>query len=73
MDLSAVERGGPLSRIFTVFYTFFNSILNTVMVSKHTKSKMGFATDALLLLCFQPVIETFLREGIKAGRRGRRP
>ena len=68
-----VERGGPLSRIFTVFYTFFNSILNTVMVSKHTKSKMGFATDALLLLCFQPVIETFLREGIKAGVAGADP
>lgn len=73
MDLSAVERGGPLSRIFTVFYTFFNSVLNTVMVSKHTKSKMGFATDALLLLCFQPVIETFLREGIKAGVAGADP
>lgn len=73
MDLSAVERGGPLSRIFTVFYTFFNSILNTVMVSKHTKSKMGFAADALLLLCFQPVIETFLREGIKAGVAGADP
>lgn len=73
MDLSSVERGGPLSRIFTVFYTFFNSILNTVMVSKHTKSKMGFATDALLLLCFQPVIETFLREGIKAGVAGADP
>lgn len=73
MDLSAVERGGPLSRIFTVFYTFFNSILNTVMASKHTKSKMGFATDALLLLCFQPVIETFLREGIKAGVAGADP
>lgn len=70
MDLSAVERGGPLSRIFTVFYTFFNSILNTVMVSKHTKGKMAFAADALLLLCFQPVIETFLREGIKAGVAG---
>lgn len=73
MDLSAVERGGPLSRIFTVFYTFFNSILNTVMVSKHTKGRMAFAADALLLLCFQPVIETFLREGIKAGVAGADP
>ena len=73
MDLSAVERGGPLSRIFTVFYTFFNSILNTVMVSKHTKGKMAFAADALLLLCFQPVIETFLREGIKASVAGADP
>lgn len=73
MDLSAVERGGPLSRIFTVFYTFFNSILNTVMVSKHTKGKLAFAADALLLLCFQPVIETFLREGIKAGVAGADP
>lgn len=73
MDLSAVERGGPLSRIFTVFYTFFNSILNTVMVSKHTKGRMAFAADALLLLCFQPVIETFLREGIKAGVVGADP
>lgn len=73
MDLSAVERGGPLSRIFTVFYTFFNSILNTVMVSKHTKGRMAFAADALLLLCFQPVIETFLREGIKASVAGADP
>lgn len=73
MDLSAVERGGPLSRIFTVFYTFFNSILNTMMVSKHTKGRMAFAADALLLLCFQPVIETFLREGIKASVAGADP
>lgn len=73
MDLSAVERGGPLSRIFTIFYTFFNSILNTMMVSKHTKGRMAFAADALLLLCFQPVIETFLREGIKAGVAGADP
>ena len=73
MDLAEIERGGAVSRLLTVFYTFFNSIYNNIQVSGHTKNKAAFAADVLLLLCFQPVIETFLREGIKAGVAGADP
>lgn len=64
-DLSALERGGELSKLFTVFYTFFNAALNIAMVSRHTESGIKRAFNLLLILAFQPIIETFVREGLK--------
>ena len=34
MDLSGVERGGAWSKLFTVFYTFFNTAYNIGMVTR---------------------------------------
>lgn len=69
-DLSGIERGGEWSKLFTVFYTFFNTALNIAMVSGHTEKGMKRALNLLVLLAFQPIIETFLREGLKAAVNG---
>lgn len=65
MDLSGVERGGEWQKLFTVFYTFFNVALNIAMVTGHTQKGIKRAFNLLLILCMQPIIETFLRQGIK--------
>lgn len=65
-DLSGIERGGEWAKLFTVFYTFFNTALNIAMVTGHTQRGMKRALNLLTLLAFQPIIETFVREGLKA-------
>jgi hypothetical protein len=69
-DLSGIERGGEWAKLFTVFYTFFNTALNTAMVTGHTQKGMKRALNLLTLLAFQPIIETFVREGLKAAVSG---
>ena len=66
MDLSGYERGGAWQKLFTVFYSYFNTLLNVMNYSLNAKSRLQFAADALVLMCLQPVIETFLREGLAA-------
>lgn len=63
-DLSTYERGGAWAKLFTVFYTFFNTVLNNAIVSGMTKTKLKAAGDMLMLLVAQPVIESFLRAGV---------
>lgn len=69
-DLSCIERGGEWAKLFTVFYTFFNTALNIAMVTGHTQKGMKRALNLLTLLAFQPIIETFVREGLKAAVSG---
>lgn len=64
-DLSAIERSGAWAKLFTVFYTFFNAILNNLVVSGKTKNKLNFAFDLVLVIGVQTVIEQMLREGLK--------
>ncbi len=66
-EISGVERGGAWSKLFTVYYTFFNTALQIAMVSGHTKGKLGAARDLMLVLMLQPILETFLREALKVG------
>ncbi len=66
-EISGVERGGAWSKLFTVYYTFFNTALQIAMVSGHTKGKMETARDLMLVLLMQPIMETFLREALKVG------
>ncbi len=66
-EISGVERGGAWSKLFTVYYTFFNTALQLAMVSGHTKGKLGAARDLMLVLMLQPIMETFLREALKVG------
>ncbi len=66
-EISGVERGGAWSKLFTVYYTFFNTALQIAMVSGHTKGKMAAARDLMLVLMLQPIMETFLREALKVG------
>lgn len=69
-DLSGIERGGEWAKLFTVFYTFFNTALNIAMVTGHTQKGMKRALNLLTLLAFQPIIETFVREGLKVAVSG---
>lgn len=63
-DLSQIERGSAWAKLFTVFYTFFNTALNLAMVSGKTEKGMKRAGTLLLLLVMQPVIEGFLKSAI---------
>ena len=65
-DLSPYERGGAWAKLFTVFYTFFNTALNMAVVSGKTKPMMKAAFDIAMVLAIQPVIETFVRAGASA-------
>ena len=65
-DLSRIEREKGFTQLFTTFYSFFNAAYNIAAVTKDTTKGMERAWKLLLLLCMQPVIETFLREGLKA-------
>ena len=66
-DLSGVERGGPWKKLFTVFYTFFNTTYNLALVKGQTETGMKRAANLLALLAIQPVLEGFLREALKVG------
>lgn len=61
-DLSAVERGNPWQKLFTVFYTFFNTALNLAVVSGKTQSTMKAAAQILTICILQPVLEYGIRE-----------
>lgn len=63
-DLSAIERGNAWSKLFTVFYTFFNTALNLAAVSFKTEKGFKRAGTLLMVLVMQPVIEGFLRSAI---------
>lgn len=62
-DLSPVERGSAWQKLFTVFYTFFNTALNLAVIKGETERGMKRATSVLLVLLIQPVIESFLKAG----------
>nr|DAR05452.1 MAG TPA: crystallin beta/gamma motif-containing protein [Caudoviricetes sp.] len=65
-DLSEIERKKGFYQLLTTFYTFFNAAYNVAAVSKSNDSTMRFIWNMTLLLCLQPVIEAFVREGLKA-------
>ena len=62
-DLSRYERGNAWAKLFTVFYTFFNTALNLAVVTGKTKPTMRAAFDIAMVLAVQPVLETFLKAG----------
>ena len=65
-DLSPYERGNAWAKLFTVFYTFFNTALNLAVVSGKTKTAMKAAFDIAMVLAVQPVLETFVKAGASA-------
>ena len=64
-NLAKVERGDEWLKLFTVFYTFFNSTLNLLALSGYQKDKVAFARDIFVIALLQPIIEGFMREAIK--------
>jgi len=72
-DLAGVQRGGPLLKLWTNFYSFFNTTYNlTVESTRRTKfSKPGqvgrLAVDYLLLYTIPASLGYALREALKPG------
>ena len=65
-DLSKLERSGAWTKLFTVFYTFFNTALNLMAVSRRNDRGMKRATTILMIAVMQPVIESFVKSAVGA-------
>ena len=70
-DQSAIERGSPLQKFFTTFYSFFNTALNLgVQKTMNSDSKAKLAADYLLLYSVPVVLAAALKDALTAGDSG---
>ncbi|WP_287372417.1 hypothetical protein [Prosthecochloris sp.] len=64
-DLSAIERGGPAMKLFTVFYTYMNTVFNMATVSKMTaRSKGKLVVDMLMIFVVPVVFDRIIRDAV---------
>lgn len=72
-DLADIQRGGPLKKLWTNFYSFFNTTYNLTAESfkKHDiKSPSGIgalAVDMLLLYSLPAILGVLIKDAIKGG------
>lgn len=70
-DLSQIQRGGPLMKLWTNFYSFFNTTYNLLAESAAETRLAGpkrlplLAADALLLIAIPSVLGTILKNALK--------
>lgn len=70
-DLSAIERGGPTSKLFTTFYSFFNTALNLGVGKTMTHTdKTKLAADYLLLYVVPVMLGAALKDALTPGDSG---
>ncbi|MFN3543719.1 MAG: JAB domain-containing protein [Thiobacillus sp.] len=73
-DLSAIERGGPALRLFTVFYSFMNTALNLgvaqTMGANTPAKRAKLAVDYLMLYTVPAVLGYTLKAAITPGDSG---
>ncbi|WP_420997592.1 hypothetical protein ACKI2N_012325 [Cupriavidus sp. 30B13] len=73
-DLSAIERGGPAQKLFTVFYSFMNTTLNAgvaqTMTADTPAKRARLAVDYALLYVAPAVLGFFLKEALTPGGGG---
>jgi GNAT superfamily N-acetyltransferase len=70
-DQSAIERGGPGLKLFTTFYSFFNTALNLgVQKTMNHESKAKLAADYLLLYSIPVILGAALKEALTPGDSG---
>ena len=70
-DLSAIERGGPALKLFTTFYSFFNTALNLgVQKTMNSESKAKLAADYALLYVVPVILGALLKDALTAGDSG---
>lgn len=68
-DLALVQRGGPLLKLFTNFYSYFNVLYN--LTSERTKQRVqakeygGLLTDYTLLMIVPAVMSAVIRNALK--------
>lgn len=66
-DLSKVERD-QATRIFTVFYSFMNTILNLEYTSLKAKNSLGKKAEVFALLSLSvPILNALMRSALKPG------
>lgn len=68
-DLAVIQRGGPLLKLFTNFYSYFNVLYNltTEQTKKRVKAKEygGLLTDYTMLMIVPAVLSAVLRNVLK--------
>lgn len=70
-DQSAIERGGPALKLFTTFYSFFNTALNVGVEQTMTQeSKAKLAASYLLLYVVPAVLGAALKDALTPGDSG---
>jgi len=70
-DLAAIERGGPVQKLFTVFYSFMNTALNLGYAKAMTQSsKAKLAMDYLLLYVVPVVLVAAMKDALTPGDSG---
>lgn len=70
-DLSAIERGGPVQKLFTVFYSFMNTALNLGYAKSMTeKSKAKLTVDYALLYVVPVVLVAAMKDAVTPGDSG---
>ena len=64
-DLAKIERGGALSKLFTVFYSYMNTVYNMAAVSTMTpRSKGRLAADYAMLFIVPVVLNYALKKAL---------
>lgn len=67
-DLSAIERGGPGLKLFTVFYSFMNTALNVGIAQGLTnKAAAKTAVDMAMLFVVPAVLGAVLKDALTPG------
>ncbi len=67
-DLSQIERGGEVSKLFTVFYSFMNTALNLNAVAYlGEKNRAKAMAQILVVSAVMPIVESMLRAALPAG------
>ena len=70
-DQSAIERGGQAQRLFTVFYSFFNTTLNLGVSQTATrKNKAKLAADYLMLAVIPVILAELVKNAVTPGDSG---
>lgn len=68
IDQAGVERGGPLTKLFTTFYSFMATTANVAFLEGMTeKSRAKAAVNIILVLSVQPMLGALLRDAVVPG------
>ena len=71
VDQSGVERGGPLVKLFTAFYGFMGTTLNTAYLNGKTeKNRAKMAVNMLLVVGVPAVVGSLLKSALVPGDDG---
>jgi hypothetical protein len=67
-DLSKIERGGPGLKLFTIFYSFMNTVYNQSKVLTMTEKNKGKLAAKLIMLWVVPVVlNRMLKDALTPG------